>query len=342
MKKNKLLWRALRILLFIIILLCLVKKPINNPPLPPVSHFIEPDDTINYRDYHYVGAHNAHAYPYFFYCIYQQDQPTFNQLSYGIRGLMWDTYDFTLGYPNKLYRPHTSTVCLSHGTPGIIALTQKGNFTYQSLQYELATVLAFMKQSPQAVITIILEDYANSQATVDAIKETIKQSDYNPLLTPSNWQPTDNTAPQKWPTLGWMRHNNKRLIIFTQNSKNTDTTWNQFSYCIENRYATTNESSLCKERAESRIKRNLNRSLIIFNNFSWIPITHPLLISTHPVAYDIAQRVTLQCIKRFSKLQLFNGYFANRIIDSCNYLYDNRQKTVFELVNELNNTKIDQ
>ena len=297
------------------------------------NHFIEPDDAINYADYHYVGAHNAHVYPPFFALCYQQDQPTANQLNYGIRGIMWDTYDFTPGYFSTICGPESATICLSHKKPGLIALMQKGNVRYQSLHYELMNVLEFMKKSPNAIITIILEDYGNNNHTINEIKKTVKTADYNPLLTPLNWQP-DN---QQWPTLGWMRTNNKRLIIFTQNNKTTDITWNHYSHCIENNYGITRGNRLCIQRTESSTNNNnKNRMLIIFNNFKKFPLTYPIISTKKPVMYETAQHLTSACANKFIQARSFNGYFANRIINSCNYLYSKNIATIFEYVNELN------
>lgn len=291
------------------------------------NHFVEPADSTNYTDYRYVGTHNAYNYhPHFFNIAFQQDQTILGQLSYGVRGFMLDTYNWTLGWPNSLVGPQGAKVCLSHGEPGFVAFIQKGTTVYQSLKFELRRVVEFMKVNPQAVITIIIEDYADISRTVQEIKEVMNEAHYNPLFTPSDFN-------HQWPTLGWMRTNNKRLVIFTQRAIITDTTFHQFDYMAENQYDTVDENALCTPRAESYA----TGPLVAFNNFKGTGITPPLVFTSHQVFYDTAKAVTTNCqAKHFADGRFFNGYWADRVIDSCNALYILNQKTIFEYVNELN------
>ena len=292
-----------------------------------INHFIEPADELNYTDYHYIGAHNAHVYPRFFSIVRQQDQTILGHLSYGVRGLMLDIYDWNLGWPSSLVGPQEAKVCLSHPQPGLIAVTQKGHLTYQSLHFELRRIVEFMRAHPQAVITIILEDYANPDQTAQEIKNVTTESAYDPLFKYADL--IDN----QWPTLGWMRKHNKRLIIFSQRAASTDVTFHQFDYMTENQYSTTNETTLCKNRTESP----KTAPLIAFNNFSGVQLTLPTWITKKQVDHATAKRITTNCHAQCApKRNMFNGYWANRIVDSCNHLYQNKQSTVFEYVNELN------
>src|SRR5690606_12854812 len=77
-----------------------VKEARNNK-----NHFVEPADTVKYTDYRYVGSHNSHVYPRFFKTVRQQDQSILGQLTYGVRGLMLDTYAWDLGAPSSLVGP---------------------------------------------------------------------------------------------------------------------------------------------------------------------------------------------------------------------------------------------
>lgn len=121
--------------------------------------WIEPRDDLSFLDYHCVGAHNAHVYERWFNTVYQQRHSTTHMLTYGVRGLMWDTYNNDGGY--KQQGPPEAKIIFAHGKPGGISQTQKGvQTTYQTMQYELRRVVEFMKLNPQAIITIILEDYA--------------------------------------------------------------------------------------------------------------------------------------------------------------------------------------
>lgn len=290
------------------------------------NHFVEPSDDTKYADYRYVGTHNAHVYPKFFKVVRQQDQSLLGQLSYGVRGLMLDTYAWDLGWPSTLVGPKDSKVCLSHPKPGALAFTQKGNTTYQSLKYELRRIVEFMKVNPQAVITIVFENYSDNPGLAKEIKDVMTEAKYDPVFKVSD-------LPGEWPTLGWMRTNNKRLVLFTQTGDNTDVTFSQFAYMTENQYSTTNENELCSLRTESKN----DKPLVAFNHFSGLAVTMPIISTRDRVEYTVVKRVTTNCqAKKFANGRLFNGYWADRIVDSCNDLYGKNKKTVFEYVNELN------
>lgn len=302
-----------------------------------LNHFVEPSDDTNYADYRYVGAHNAHVYHRFFQTVRQQDQTILGHLSYGVRGLMLDTYNFTLGWPAAIRGPQGAKVCLSHGKPGFEAFTQKGHNSYQSLQYELRRIIEFMKRAPKAVITICIENYADTVQTTKEIQAVVAAAGYDPIFKPTDWMPASDSINQTWPTLGWMRANNKRLVIFTQNGQSSPLTWKQYSYCIENQYSTTDENLLWKERSESAATSNTRRNIVVMNNFSDLAVTRATWDTKRQVSYTTVKRVTTNCqAKGFAKGRLFNGYYADRIVDSCNDLLDDPQKTIFHYVNELN------
>lgn len=290
------------------------------------NHFVEPSDDTKYTDYRYVGTHNAHVYPKFFKVVRQQDQSLLGQLTYGVRGLMLDTYTWDLSWPSSLVGPKNAKVCLSHPKPGALAFTQKGITTYQSLKYEMRRIVEFMKVNPKAVVTIIFENYSDNADLSREIKEVMAEAKYDPLF-----KVADLTG--EWPTLGWMRGNNKRLILFTQTGSNTDVTFSQFAYMTENQYSTTDENELCKLRAESKN----DKPLVAVNNFSGLAVTMPVLSTRDRVKYEVVKRITTNCkAKNFANGRIFNGYWADRIVDSCNDLYGKKQKTIFEYVNELN------
>lgn len=291
-----------------------------------INHFIEPSDDTNYTDYRYVGTHNAFTYPHFFKIVRQQDQSIIGQLSYGVRGLMLDTYDWKLSWPSSLQGATDAKVCLSHGTPGNIAtVAQKGTLKYQSLKYEIRRILEFMKANPQAVVTIILEDYANPTQTAQEINDAMTYAKYNPLFKPTDLMHGE------WPTLGWMRQNNKRLVIFTQRAASADITFNQFSYMMENKYGTINKSELCSPRPESQPSGMMLLAFNNFKNISFFPTTKD------QCDYTAVKKIITSCtVQNFANGKIFNGYWANHVINKCDCLYTNKNKTVFEYVNELN------
>lgn len=307
------------------------------------NNFKEPVDALNFADVTYVGAHNAHVYPRFFGTVRQQDQTLIGMLSYGVRGLMIDAYDWNLSGPSAMRGPEGATVCLSHGQPGAIAFSQKGHNSYQSLQYELRRIFEWLKYNPQAVVTIAIENYASAEKIQQEIAKVISAAKFDPVLTTSNWPQANSGANQTWPTLGWMRQNNKRLVIFTQWGDNTGYTWRQYSHCIENQYSTTNENELWKERSESEKISKLYtastdpRKIVIINNFEGLAVTRPTSDTKNQVSYTTVERIANLCkSKGFAHGRPLNGYYADRIVDSCNDLTENKQLNVFSYVNVMN------
>lgn len=301
-----------------------LSKKVSGKPM-----WIEPSDALLYSQMHCVGAHNAHVYKRWFNTVYQQRHSTTHQLYYGVRGLMWDTYS---NDSVEKQGPPGAKIILSHGEPGFVAFTQKGRTTYQTFQYELRRVLDFMKNFPKAVITIILEDYASGPDTEKEIIALTNSLKYDPIFTPKDYD-SEVGKPKGWPTLGWMRSNNKRLVIFTQRARNTSKTFNQFTYCRENQYSTTDPNELCKERSESK-NRKPWQEIIIFNNFSAAAVTHAARSIKGSVEYKNVKALVQKCQKEGWKP--FNQYYADRIIDCCNELIEGGEKTVFQYVNELN------
>ena len=177
------------------------------------DYFKEPADGLNYVQYHYVGAHAAEKYPRFFPQYALQDQPIPGLLAAGVRGVMISTYDWYLSW-SSLLKEGISVVC-SHPAKESIVFRKNGKPLYQTLHYEMNRIFNFLKSHPKAVITIFFDDYADPAKMERDMREVIMKNGYNPILKPADWQ----AARQKgeWPTLGWMRKNNKRLLMFTQN-----------------------------------------------------------------------------------------------------------------------------
>jgi hypothetical protein len=307
------------------------------------NHFKEPADELNFADVAYVGAHNAHVYPRFFETVHQQDQTLIGMLSYGVRGLMIDAYDWNLSGPAAMRGPNSATVCLSHGQPGAIAFSQKGHNSYQSLLYEMRRIFEWLRYNPQAIVTIAIENYASAPKISEEIKKVVLAAGFDPILTTSNWPQANNNVDQVWPTLGWMRKNNKRLVIFTQWGDNTPYTWRQYTHCIENQYSTTNENELWKEREESAKLSQIYtaatdpRKIVIINNFDGLAVTQPTSNTRNQVSLATVERLAALCKnKGFAHGRPFNGYYADRIVDSCNDLIENKLLDVFTYVNMAN------
>lgn len=303
-----------------------------------VNYFAEPADRVKYTDYRYVGTHNSFSYPRFFQTVRQQDQTIIGHLTLGVRGLMLDTYDWNnLPEPEKRRGP--GTVVLSHGEPGgAQARVQKGHGSYQTLMYELRRVVEFLKINPASIVSIFLEDYASRSTTETEIKQVLVDAGLRadelilrPVDIGGQFQGRD------WLTLGWMRQQNRRLVIFTQSQGNTSVTFDQFANCFENGYGDLDPFS---ERPESRGKGN-DRQLVLFNNFpgpaGGSGVTLPVVVLEPRVERDEAKRMIQKAqTLGFAGGRLFNGYWADRVVDCTYDLAGHVIPSVFDYVNALN------
>ncbi|HLW73055.1 MAG TPA: hypothetical protein VKR54_03320, partial [Candidatus Babeliales bacterium] len=195
------------------------------------DYFHEPVNELNYAQYHYVGAHAAEKYPRFFPEYALQEQTILGLLATGTRGLMISIYDWSVTW-KTIINEGVSILC-SHPAKESAVFRKNGKPLYQTLHYEMNRIFNFLKSHPKAVITIFFDDYADTTKMSRDIKEIIMKNDYDPILKPSDWP----LAQQKgeWPTLGWMRSNNKRLVMFTQTyTEHTNVTWPVKNYFWEN------------------------------------------------------------------------------------------------------------
>ena len=306
------------------------------------NFFKEPDDSLNYAYYHYVGAHAAEKYPRFFTEYILQEQTIPGMLATGVRGLMLSTYNWLL-YWSSIVQSGISVVC-SHPVEESKVFRKNGKPLYQTLHYEMNRVFNFLKTHPKAVITIVFEDYADIQKMLRDIQRIITKNKYDPILKPFDWP----VAQQKgeWPTLGWMRSNNKRLLLFTQtHDEHTNFTWPAKYYFWENNPGTIDEKLMCIEEKESKEaeKSTTKRSLVSFScigGVASVAAARGARNSAGCFAYENAKNFTTTCQKRgFARGRPFNVYWADHVIREANVLARSGRKTVFDFVNELNAIK---
>jgi hypothetical protein len=299
------------------------------------DYFKEPDDALNYAQFHYVGAHSAERYPRFFPRYAVQDQPIPGQLATGIRGLMITTYDWNLSW-SSIIKEGRSVVC-SHPKQESMVFQKNGKPLYQTLHYEMNRIFNFLKSHPKAIITILFEDYADPSKMSRDLQEIVMKNSYDPILRPSHWPAAQQKG--EWPTLGWMRKNNKRLVMFTQiNDDATAFTWPEKSYFWKNMTGTTDENIACSEEThELKEGYQPHLSLVSFGcygNQSIAPNKRSCL------EYTAVKNLTTTCQKKnFAGGKLFNGYWADYIISTVTDLVKDGKKTLFDYVNELNGIK---
>jgi hypothetical protein len=299
------------------------------------NYFTEPADALNYADYHYVGAHAAEKYARFFPQFALQDQPIPGLLTLGVRGLMLTLYNWSLSW-STIIKEGISIVC-SHPAKESGVFRKNGKPLYQTLHYEMNRIFNFLKSHPKAVITLLCDDCADIATICRDMKEVLLKNSYDPLLKPADW----SLAQQKgeWPTLGWMRSNNKRLLLFTQTyDQHTEYTWPMKDYFWENIYGTTDENIMCtEEKVSALVPNKKNRSLVSFGCFGAVSVSPDARDSKNCFEYDSVKRFTLSCqSKNFAHGKLFNGYWADHIVNTVNALVKDNKKTAFDYVNELN------
>lgn len=229
----------------------------------------EGSDDMAYDQAHYVMAHNAYASTKYGYTIDpQQDLSITELLKYGLRGINLDTY-LNEGQIQLIHRSATMTKLLLKPLQKI-----------DTLKVRMDDMINFMHAYPKVVITITFEDHVGRKAA--KFDETLKP--YGEFIfTPSDFKTLDS----KWPTLGWLRSKNKRIIIFknpplenAQPSKDDQpaagTTGgeskyifdDEWKYHIENDFSRTEKKEVATERAESKKYDNIKRTLYILNFFA--------------------------------------------------------------------------
>jgi hypothetical protein len=299
------------------------------------DYFKEPENELNYAQYRYVGAHSAEKYPRFAPEYVLQEQPMMCLLGMGVRGLQFNVYNFISNW-SSMVRDGLSTVCSSpHQQTRVFR--KNGKPLYQTLHYEMNRIFNFLKSHPKAVITIWFDDFATIGQLTQDIEEIVRLNQYDPLLKPSDWAAAQQKG--EWPTLGWMRSQNKRLVLFTQKHDNhAKYTWPAKHYFWENNYGSTDPRVTCSEEKETLVERNkTKRSLVSFGCYGTVGGDERARNRRLCAYYDEAKGLTESCKKRrFAQGHIFNVYWIDHVVDAINALVKDAKKTIFDYVNELN------
>lgn len=251
---------------------------------------------------------------------------------------MFNVYPWAMSWKAE-ERKGRSVVCSSPSRDTTVA-RKNGEPLYQTLHYEMNRIFNFLKSHPQAIITVWFDDFANASSIVKDMREIVSKNTYDPILKPSDWP----AAQQKgtWPTLGWMRQHNKRLLLFTNNyDKHTHFTWPMKHYFWENIYGSVDPNVTCSEEKETKVELHKgNRSLVSFGCYGAATGATTVSKARDPFVcfeYGIAKDLTKNCQKRnFARGNLFNVYWVDHLIKTTNDLAKEHKRTMFDYVNELN------
>ena len=174
---------------------------------------------LRYDQACFFGIHNSFSYRSKFRGYPSQLLNMEEQLALGARLLMPDTYL----YKGTIKMCHKGCKALGH--PDIafetcknpLDLVEQGLFKPDSFSKMLRTVNDFLDENPKEIVTIAIENYAPPKELVEYIKnldlgdgKTLEEK----ILTPTDWDPEKHN--NQFPTIGWMRSNNKRLVFFLQ------------------------------------------------------------------------------------------------------------------------------
>lgn len=317
-------------------------------------------DEVNFADYHYVGTHNSHVYKRFFKTTYQHETDITDQLNNGVRGFMLDIYRWnegemnpTLIKTNRRVGPGENFV-MSHAKPGFTAFTQK-SFTgwdgilaiveYQTYHYELERIINFLKNNPNEIIVIHMEDHIGINELARTTQNTISAIGYDPLFRPTDWN-TKQTTPDTWPTLGWMRKNNKRLLITSDNpgseTLNNQTpiwdvrnfasnVWGAINSCSHPIASGCNPEKMCKP-----YHKFPHATVSFFNHFRSDALTWALWDVERDSRYDVLLDAYNKCKGSLFDGRKPNGIFTDRTVEAIRSLKQKGAKTIMDLVNEWN------
>jgi hypothetical protein len=220
-------------------------------------------DELRYDEACFLCSHNSFSaaengwYPY-----RQQHYGEAKQFDLGVRAFMFDTWIVD------------GRIVLSHGKPCFQkwirpAPTRRGE-DLPSLVSRLHLIRSWLKDHPTEVITLILENHAyDNDLFNDAIWRAGLQRVVLSVAALEEYRKIANT--DRWPSLGWMRRTNFRLVILSDWS---DGIWllPEWKHAIENRSGTMRVSQASCERSESARNRRRKRHLLILNYFP----THPV------------------------------------------------------------------
>ena len=287
--------------------------------ISPEKYFISPDPSLRYDQATFLAAHNAHsAHPYG-YLYAQQDKKIEDQLEYGARGLLLDTYSAKKSNLTKEALPvaaeslNNYEVMMWHGPVG--------RNLKKTFKDALEKIKTFLTNHPTEIVTIQLENYAPN----DLIDAVIKRSNISSLvLKASDWNPV---AKKGWPTLQWMIDNNKRLVIFNNKGK-TKYCYDQWKHTIENQYGQLDVGKASVERAES-MKITKPKYLYTLNFFG--KVTSPV---NYPDANSSKLRKLINNVFDKGLKGKLKGRYPNFI--ALDYISRGKDGDPIKLINEIN------
>lgn len=255
----------------------------------------EGDSSWTYDQYHFVTAHNAFTSAHYGYKLDpQQDLTLTDQLKSGIRGFMLDTYL----YDGKVVIQHSSDF-------DKLLKLGKSPTPFKKRMDEIAN---FMKEHKQVIVTMILEDYVGK--SVKLLDNDL--SSYEKLiLKPADWDPLVKGS---WPTLGWMRDQGKRMIIFKSSPARSEYAFrDEWKYHAENQYSATDKKTCATERPDSKDEALTRKKIPLVLVINYFSSFNALDYKTTTIGYKDSLKNVLDYVKGHGLDGNYKGVNPNSI-----------------------------
>jgi len=169
----------------------------------PINRFNEPDGSLRLDQAMFLGAHNAYAHPPVYSHYYQQELSIETQFDYGVRAFEFDTEEHN-GRPHLCHRRCRGDDVIKKQM--VNAMTGTDTPAVRPLAEALEVLNKKLDDNPDAIVILQFEDRANSDILDSEISKVSGFSDK--VLYPQ----------AEWPTIQWLRDNNKRVIMFSNSS----------------------------------------------------------------------------------------------------------------------------
>lgn len=197
----------------------------QSPVIPDtVTRWQVPHDRLRLDEVHFVGAHNAliSRRPNTRWGTFLYAQQTWNlaeQLEYGVR-----VFELDLGaYSDKLVVCHQQC-------GGLYGFQKIGS--YESFAEIMQFLAQWLDQNPEEILILLIDsrDPKHGPHMIDVELASLPEVRSH-ILTQMMWNPETHRG--LWPTLGWMKKYNKRLIIFNDRANDScKHTFHHWSYVM--------------------------------------------------------------------------------------------------------------
>ncbi len=214
------------------------------------------EDARKYNEVCWLTAHNAFSNKADGWVYYQQTLGFEEQYAWGVRSFQLDLHWYTPREKADRY------IALCHEPkPKYNCLFTRGQLLLGSpkpAKEFFEQVAQWLSSDPKAIITLHLENYVKGTEGREALDKLLEETNLKQYLL----RPTSIFEKGDWKTLGQMRDDGTRLVIFSDNP--TDGMINVREY-RETQY-NLDESPNCEMRGEGR-DRGKNKRLLLMNHF---------------------------------------------------------------------------